>query len=153
MQKTILITGSTDGIGLETAKMLAEQGHNVLLHGRNPAKLEIAEKQLLGVKGAGKIEKYLGDLSVIKNVEELLRSILKNHSKLDVLINNAGVYNASRPITPDGLDIRFAVNTIAPYLLTKKLLPLLSNSGRVINLSSAAQSPVQLGALTGEIKL
>ena len=68
MQKTILITGSTDGIGLETAKMLAEQGHNVLLHGRNPAKLEIAEKQLLGVKGAGKIEKYLGDLSVIKRI-------------------------------------------------------------------------------------
>ena len=153
MQKTILITGSTDGIGLETAKMLAEQGHNVLLHGRNPAKLETAEQQLLGVKGAGKVEKYLGDLSVIKDVEELHRSILKNHSQLDVLINNAGVYNASRPITPDGLDIRFAVNTIAPYLLTKKLLPLLSNSGRVINLSSAAQSPVQLGALTGEIKL
>ena len=78
---------------------------------------------------------------------------LKKHAKLDVLINNAGVYNAPDLITQDGLDVRFAVNTIAPYLLTQRLLPLLGTSGRVINLSSAAQSAVDPEALAGRGKL
>ena len=77
----------------------------------------------------------------------------EKHAKLDVLINNAGVYNAPDLITQDGLDVRFAVNTIAPYLLTQRLLPLLGASGRVINLSSAAQSPVDPEALVGRGKL
>ena len=66
------------------------------------------------------------------------------------MINNAGVYKTAQPVTATGFDVRFVVNTIAPYLLTKKLLPLMSASGRVINLSSAAQSPVDLKALSGQ---
>ncbi|MEM9272520.1 MAG: SDR family NAD(P)-dependent oxidoreductase [Cyanobacteria bacterium P01_F01_bin.143] len=150
MQKTILITGATDGIGLETAKMLISQKHHVLLHGRNPAKLEAVKKQLSSDRD---IEIYVGDLSLMSNVENLAKAVKKKHSKLDVLINNAGVYNAANPITQNGLDIRFAVNAIAPYLLTQRLLPLLDTSGRVINLSSAAQSTVNLEALTGKVKL
>lgn len=69
------------------------------------------------------------------------------------LINNAGVFGTADPTTPDGLDIRFTVNTIAPHLLTKWLLPLIESSGRVINLSSAAQAPVDPDALLGRIKL
>ena len=153
MHKTILITGSTDGIGLETAKLLASQGHNVLLHGRNLEKLERVQKTLLELNGGRHVEIYVADLSLMKDVEALAQAVVQKHSKLDVLINNAGVYNTPNPFTQEGLDVRFAVNTIAPYLLTQQLLPLLGASGRVINLSSAAQSTVNLEALEGRVKL
>ncbi|MEL6161043.1 MAG: SDR family NAD(P)-dependent oxidoreductase [Cyanobacteria bacterium J06623_5] len=151
MQKTILITGSTDGIGLETAKKLVSQGHDVLLHGRNPSKLEKVENTLSA--SGGRVESYVADLSLMANVAALAETVAQKHSQLDVLINNAGVYNAQNPMTPDGLDIRFAVNAIAPYLLTKNLLSLIGTSGRVINLSSAAQAPVNLNALVGQVSL
>ncbi|ELS01775.1 short-chain dehydrogenase of unknown substrate specificity [Xenococcus sp. PCC 7305] len=150
MEKTILITGATDGIGLETAKMLISLKHHVLLHGRNLAKLEALKNQLSSDLD---IEIYVADLSLMSNVEALAKAVAAKHTQLDVLINNAGVYNAADPITQDGLDIRFAVNAIAPYLLTQRLFPLLGNSGRVINLSSAAQSTVNLEAITGKVKL
>ena len=149
MQKTILVTGSTDGIGLETARMVVSLGHTVLLHGRSPAKLEKVEQTLAALPESGRIEPYVADLSRMAEVEELAKAVAEKHAKLDVLINNAGVYSASDRITVDGLDVRFAVNTIAPYLLTKRLLPLLGPSGRVINVSSAAQSPVDPDALAG----
>ncbi|NER23503.1 MAG: SDR family NAD(P)-dependent oxidoreductase [Symploca sp. SIO1C2] len=152
-KKTILITGSTDGIGLATARMLASMGHQVLLHGRNPTKLEEVEKALAALTGDGQVEIYVADLSLIANVEALAKAVAEKHNKLDVLINNAGVYNALNPVTKDGLDVRFVVNAIAPYLLTQRLLPLLGTSGRVINLSSAAQSTVNPKALTGQVSL
>ena len=147
MSKTILITGSTDGIGLETAKMLLERGHRVLLHGRNPQKLE---KVVHALSKLGTVEAYIADLSSMSDVLVLAKAVADKHEVLDVLINNAGVLKAADTITKDGLDVRFAVNAIAPYLLTKKLLPLLGTSGRVINLSSAAQAPVNLDALAGK---
>lgn len=153
MQKTILITGSTDGIGLETAKLLVAGGHNVLLHGRNPAKLAQVEKTLSAMAEGGSIETYMADLSNMADVETLASAVAQNHAKLDVLINNAGVFATPDPRTAEGLDIRFAVNTIAPFLLTQRLLPLLGKSGRVVNLSSAAQSPVNLEALAGKGQL
>ena len=153
MKKTILITGSTDGIGLETAKILVAQGHHVLLHGRSSAKLEEAEKIVSALNDGGQVESYLADLSHMTDVETLANAVAERHDKLDVLINNAGVYKTSDPITQEGLDVRFAVNTIAPYLLTQRLLPLLGPSSRVINLSSAAQAPVNPDALTGRVRL
>ena len=153
MNKTILLTGATDGIGLEAARMLVAEGHDVLLHGRNPAKLADVEKELSALRGGGQVESYVADLSRLADVGALAKAVTEKHSRLDVLINNAGVYKAPDVVTPDGLDVRFAVNTIAPYLLTQRLLPLLGKSGRVINLSSAAQSPVDAGALAGEICL
>lgn len=153
MQKTILITGSTDGIGLETARMLVSQGHTVLLHGRNSAKLEKVERTLSAIPNGGRVEVYVSDLSHTADVEALARTVAERHARLDVLINNAGVYSTPNPITKEGLDARFAVNTIAPYLLTQRLLPLIGASGRVINLSSAAQSPVDPEALTGRVRL
>ncbi|MGI9387136.1 MAG: SDR family NAD(P)-dependent oxidoreductase [Methyloligellaceae bacterium] len=153
MEKTILITGSTDGIGLETAKMLVSKGHHVLAHGRNPAKLEEAVKSLSALSNGGRVGSYVCDLSRIADVEALATTVAERHASLDVLINNAGVYNTPDPVTPDGLDVRFAVNTIAPYLLTQRLLPLLGASGRVINVSSAAQSPVDPKALAGQANL
>ena len=147
MQKTILITGSTDGIGLEAAKMLVQAGHRVLLHGRNPQKLQKAEKMLAALPGGGGVESYVADLSRMADVDALAKAVAERHAELDVLINNAGVYSAPETATRDGLDVRFAVNTLAPYLLTQRLLPLLGASGRVVNLSSAAQAPVDPEAL------
>ena len=153
MQKTILVTGSTDGIGLETARMLVSLGHHVLLHGRTPNKLQTAEEALSHLSAGGRLESYLADLSRVGDIEALAKAVARKHAGLDVLINNAGVYNAPEPITKDGLDIRFAVNTFAPFLLTERLTSLLGSSGRVVNVSSAAQSPVDLNALAGEVQL
>jgi len=153
MPKTILITGSTDGIGLATASMLIAAGHSVLLHGRNPSKLRDAQGALSRLSGAGSIESHVADLSRMSDVEALAKTIAEKHDSLDVLINNAGVYRVDQAITDDGLDVRFAVNTIAPYLLTQCLLPLMKPSGRIINLSSAAQAPVNLEALRGKTQL
>ena len=149
----ILITGSTDGIGLETARMLVSQGHKVLLHGRSPAKLEKVKKTLSTLSDSDRIESYVSDLSRMANAEALAKTVAEKHAKLDVLVNNAGVYSAPDIITQDRLDVRFAVNTIAPYLLTQRLMPLLGASGRVINLSSAAQSTVDPEALAGRVYL
>lgn len=153
MKKTILLTGATDGIGLETAKMLVALGHDVLLHGRSTAKLEKMEKTVSALPDGGDVESYLADLSRMADVETFAKAVAAKHDKIDVLINNAGVYGTPDTITEDGLDVRFAVNTIAPYLLTQRLLPLLGPSGRVINLSSAAQATVDSEALVGRRKL
>jgi len=153
MPKTILITGSTDGIGLEAAKALHSQGHRVLLHGRSNAKLKAAEKALSKLSGDGRVQSYLADLSRMADVVALSQAIAENHDRLDVVINNAGILRTTDTSTDDGLDVRFAVNTFAPYLLTQKLLPLLGPAARVVNLSSAAQSPVNLEALAGRTKI
>lgn len=153
MRKAILITGSTDGIGLETAKMLVLAGHIVMMHGRNETKLRAASKQVSALSSKGSVETFLADFSRLKEVDMLATKVMDKHKKLDVLINNAGVLKASHTSTPDGLDVRFAVNTIAPYLLTKRLLPLLGESGRVVNVGSAAQSPVNVNALVGRVKV
>lgn len=148
MKKTILVTGSTDGIGLETAKLLAAAGHLVLLHGRNADKLARAAQSV-----GGDTETYDGDLSRMSDVEAMAQAVSAKHAKLDVLINNAGVFKTADATTEDGLDARFMVNTIAPYALTRRLLPVMNSSGRVINLSSAAQATVNLDALTGQVRL
>lgn len=153
MNKTILITGATDGIGLETAKKLVMLGHTLLIHGRSPEKLAQTQQTLQSLRDDVQIKTYLADLSDLAEVASLAESILQEQSKLDVLINNAGVYKTNRPITAAGFDARFVVNTLAPYLLSKKLLPLLGTTGRIVNLSSAAQAPVNLNALSGKIHL
>ena len=148
MTKTVLITGSTDGIGLETAKMLAAEGHRVLLHGRSPERLEAAVTSIDADTG-----RYIADLSRMPDVTALAEAVAADHPKLDVLINNAGVLKTAQPVTPNGLDVRFVVNTLAPYVLTRRLLPLLSSQGRIVNVSSAAQAPVNIDALEGRRRL
>lgn len=143
MTKTILITGATDGIGLLTAQKLAADGHRVLLHGRNSAKLEQAAAQV--GDGAGV---YKADLSKMGDVAAMADAILADHDHLDVLINNAGILKTPDVRTEADRDIRFDVNTIAPYILTRLLLPIVPKAGRVVNLSSAAQAPVDVHALT-----
>ncbi|MEM1126386.1 MAG: SDR family NAD(P)-dependent oxidoreductase, partial [Bacteroidota bacterium] len=146
MPKTILITGSTDGIGWETAQRLVAGGHRVILHGRHPEKLE-------RVMDALSAEGQIADLSVFTQVKALADAVAARHDHLDVLINNAGVYKTPAPRTADGLDVRFVVNTLAPFLLTRELLPMLGAAGRIVNVSSAAQAPVDLEALAGQRSL
>lgn len=148
MKKTILITGSTDGIGLKTAMMLAADGHHVLLHGRSAEKLAAVAKMV-----GHNTQSYVADLSRMSDVVALAASVSANHPTLDVLINNAGVFKAHNVITDDGLDVRFMVNTLAPYALTQRLLPLMNSDGRVINVTSAAQASVNTEALVGRARV
>lgn len=141
--KTILITGSTDGIGLVTAKSLLKLGHKVVLHGRSKDKLQAVTNELLESYSEKQIAFYRADLSVLAEVENLAKKINDDNIAPDVLINNAGVFKVNKVVTADGLDARFAVNTIAPYLLTRLLIPNLTASARVINLASAAQAPFE----------
>lgn len=153
MQKTILLTGATDGIGLATARMLASMGHTLLLHGRSADKLRTLEKELSALSGSGRVETYVADLSRLADVALLIEQVTEAHASLDVLINNAGVYGVPNTVSQDGLDTRFVVNTIAPYLLAKQLVPLLGSAGRIVNLSSAAQAPFDPQTLAGPSRL
>jgi len=146
MRKTILITGSTDGLGLQTAQKLVSLGHEVIIHGRTLTKVEDI-KTKLGVDG------FLCDLSNLEDVKNFALEVKKKYKKIDVLINNAGIYKTPTPITKDGLDVRFVVNALAPYVLTKQLKELFIKTSRVVNLSSAAQAPVLQEALKGNIEL
>ncbi|MDJ0642918.1 MAG: SDR family NAD(P)-dependent oxidoreductase [Erythrobacter sp.] len=146
---TILITGSTDGIGLETAKRLAASGHRLLLHGRNAEKLERARAETENAHSGAKVETYLADFSRLSEVVAIADEIRQRHDQLKVLINNAGIFKVSEPILETGHDMRFVVNTFAVEALTKALLPIIPNDGRVISLSSSAQSPVDMDLLRG----
>ena len=132
MKKVILITGATDGIGFETAKSLIQLGHHVIVHGRSESKAENVKDRLASLKDGYAVNTVICDLSNLNSVRSMVSEITERFGNLDVLINNAGVYATSEPTTEAGLDVRFAVNTLAPYLLTKQLLPSMSSTSRVV---------------------
>ena len=155
MQKTILITGSTDGIGKLAAEKLAEDGHAVYLHGRHPDKLSAAVAEVKSTAGNRSVQGFTADLSDLDAVAQMADQIIKELPKIDILINNAGVFKSPEPHNKTGLDIRFVVNYLAPFLLTEHLIPLLNKGAepRIINLSSAAQSAVSHRALSGKAQI
>jgi len=150
MPKTLLITGSTDGLGLATAKALLADGHTLLLHGRNADKLQQLSDDLGPAAKPEQIALFTADLSELAEVDQMAREIAERVSKVDVVFNNAGIFKTARTTASNGIDTRFMVNTIAPWHLTTQLQPLLADDARVINLSSAAQAPVSLAALRGD---
>lgn len=155
MKKTILITGSTDGIGKLAAIKLAKEGHEIYLHGRNAQKLDTVLSEIKAQTNNPHIKGFVADFSDLAAVQQMATQINQEVSKIDVLINNAGIFKSPVATNNDGLDIRFVVNYFAPYVLTNALLPLLQkgNAARLINLSSAAQAPVSHDALAGKIQI
>lgn len=144
--KTILVTGSTDGVGRYVAKRLAG-GARVLVHGRDSAR---AKTLIDEIRHAGGVEPdfYQADLSSLAETRKLAEAVLANHRKLDVLVNNAGIGSQNegpaRQVSRDGHELRFAVNYLAGFLLAHLLLPALKASApsRVVNVSSLGQHPI-----------
>jgi NAD(P)-dependent dehydrogenase (short-subunit alcohol dehydrogenase family) len=145
--KTILITGSSDGVGRRVAARLGEMGARVLVHGRNRAR---GERVVADIRKAGndKAVFYQADLASLAEVRGLAERVRADHARLDVLINNAGIGSAGprgqRQESQDGHELRFAVNYLAGFLLTHLLLPTLRASApaRIVNVASAGQSPI-----------
>lgn len=152
MPKKILVTGATDGIGLEAAKLLAANGHTLLLHGRSQSKLQSAKAMVAYIASSNSIiETFCADFSDLSSIEVLAASILLRHPQLDVIINNVGVWVPGASfMTSDKLDVHFAVNTIAPYQLTRLLLTALHSNSRIVNVSSSKQATVRFNDLMGE---
>ena len=143
-EQTILITGSTDGIGKLTALQLAKQNAHVLIHGRNKEKLAGVVEELKAASGNKNIEGVAADFASLAEVRRLAGKVLTEYPSLDVLINNAGVGYTDSRYSKDGYELRLAVNYLAPFLFTQLLLPALKNAApaRIVNVSSAGQHPI-----------
>jgi NAD(P)-dependent dehydrogenase (short-subunit alcohol dehydrogenase family) len=146
--QTVLITGATDGLGKRVALDLAARGATVLVHGRNREKGEEVLAELRKRAGGGRCRYYQADFASLDEVRSLADRVAVDYDRLDVLVNNAGmgagVRASSRELSADGRELRFAVNYLAPFLLTHRLLPLLRGAApaRVVNVSSVGQQPI-----------
>jgi NAD(P)-dependent dehydrogenase (short-subunit alcohol dehydrogenase family) len=154
--KTILITGSTDGIGKEAAIELAALGHRVIVHGRNKDRTERAANDVRTTSGSDTVEAVVADFTSLGQVRSMAAEVITRFPRLDVLVNNAGVYMNERIVTEDGYETTFQVNYLAHFLLTLLLLDLLKKSApsRIINVSSMAHANAKLSFenLQGEKK-
>lgn len=146
--KTVLITGATDGLGKFVALELASKGFCVLIHGRNEVKGEKVLNELKDASGNDNLEYYNADLSSLEKVRELAGRVKNVHNTIDILINNAGIGDGSnkyqREVSTDGYELRFAVNYLSHFLLTHMLLPELKRAApsRIINVSSIGQQAI-----------
>jgi NAD(P)-dependent dehydrogenase (short-subunit alcohol dehydrogenase family) len=149
-QPIILVTGATDGLGRRVASDLAANGGVVLLHGRNPDKGKAVREEIREATGNCQVYYYNADLASIAEVRRLAAAISRDNPYLDILINNAGIGGGPDPqkrqLSRDGFELRFAVNYLAPYLLTRLLLPLLrrgahsNGTSRIVNVASSCQN-------------
>ena len=142
-QRTIVITGATDGLGKGLAADLAPTGSRLILHGRNEEKGQALLEEL-GPSATGELEWRRADLSSLDDVRDLADSLLEEE-RIDVLVNNAGIGTAGpREESEDGYELTFQVDYLAPFLLTRRLLPLIKSSApaRIVNVSSAGQAPI-----------
>jgi retinol dehydrogenase 12 len=137
-RKTILITGSTDGIGFATALEMARLGWHVLLHGRDYEKGQAALSKIRGEIEDADLEFHLADFASFAQVRALATEVIEKNEALNVLVNNAGLIARKRELSRDGNELTFQVNTLSPFLLTNLLVDLLkaSGGGRVITVSS-----------------
>jgi NAD(P)-dependent dehydrogenase (short-subunit alcohol dehydrogenase family) len=143
------VTGATDGLGKALAAELAAVGSTVLLHGRDDARGERAIAEIRERTGNADLGWYRADLASLAEVRQLAERVSDEHEGLDVLVNNAGIGttlpgDGRRQESHDGIELRFAVNYLAPFLLTRLLLPRLVESApaRIVNVTSAGQAPI-----------
>lgn len=145
MARVALVTGSTDGIGRQTAYELATRGFRVIVHGRSKANVDLALAALRDQLPAAEFEGASFDLGSLASVRRGAEHVLSLAPELHVLVNNAGIFAPERVITADGLEATFAVNFVGPFLLTQLLVPRLVASAiqkpsRVVNVSSIAHT-------------
>jgi NAD(P)-dependent dehydrogenase (short-subunit alcohol dehydrogenase family) len=145
--KTVLITGSTDGVGRYVAAKLAASGARVLIHGRDKARAKALIEEIKQARG-GEPTFYQADLSSLADVRRLAQAVLADHTRLDVFVSNAGIGSQNegpaRQTSQDGHELRFAVNYLSGFLLAHLLLPLLRASApsRIVNVASLGQHPI-----------
>jgi NAD(P)-dependent dehydrogenase (short-subunit alcohol dehydrogenase family) len=149
-EQVILVTGATDGLGRGVALDLARRGATVLVHGRSADRIErtVGEVRRAGARAA---RPYRADFESLDEVRALAALVREREPRLDALVNNAGIGTrvpggGARQESRDGYELRFAVNYLAPYLLTRALVPLLTASApsRVVNVSSLGQQALDL---------
>ncbi|MEA4847405.1 MAG: SDR family NAD(P)-dependent oxidoreductase [Clostridiaceae bacterium] len=142
-KKIVLVTGATSGLGKETARVLAKQGHTIIIHGRNKDKTQAVIRKLKKDTGNSQIDILLADLESFADIKRMADEFKKKYNHLDVLINNAGnQYGGTRELTSEGHERTLTINTFAPFLLTHLLLDPLNKSGegRVVTVSSASHA-------------
>jgi NAD(P)-dependent dehydrogenase (short-subunit alcohol dehydrogenase family) len=145
--KTVLITGSTDGVGRYVATQLARAGAKVLIHGRDRARAKTLSDEIKRA-GGGEPVFYQADLSSLAETQKLADAVLVDHRRLDVFISNAGIGSQNngpaRQTSADGHELRFAVNYLSGFVLAHRLLPLLKASApsRIVNVASLGQHPI-----------
>ncbi|RJQ80782.1 SDR family NAD(P)-dependent oxidoreductase [Pseudonocardiaceae bacterium YIM PH 21723] len=145
---TVLITGATSGLGRQLATELAEAGHTVLVHGRDPERTMELAARLPGTRP------YVADLSDLRQVHKLITQVSGDFPQLDWLVNNASIGYGSpdtryiRELSVDKIELRFAVNYLAPYLLGRLLAPRVRD--RIVNIGSAGQESLDLADLQSE---
>jgi retinol dehydrogenase 14 len=152
--RVCLVTGATSGIGKATAHALAAKGASVVLVGRDPQKGEATVREIREVTANEEVELLRADLSSQASIREMADNFLAEHDRLHVLVNCAGAFFRDRVVTIDGLEMTFALNHLAYFLLTTLLLDLLQGSApaRIVNVTSGAQSMghIDFGDLQGE---
>ncbi len=153
MQRVAVVTGASAGIGLHTALGLARTGMRVVMTGRDPARTEMARRFLTNRAGGAQVETALADFASLAEVRRLADEILSRHRRLDLLVNNAGLFSPKFTLSADGYELTFAVNHLAPFLLTNLLLDRLKGSApaRVVTVASRAHhgNRIDLGTIAG----
>jgi NAD(P)-dependent dehydrogenase (short-subunit alcohol dehydrogenase family) len=152
-QRVILVTGSTGGLGREAALALARAGDHVIIHGRNAERAQQVIRQI-EEHGRGSAKFYKADFASLADTKRFAAAVLADYDRLDVLVNNAGVFvpdQQERRVSEDGYELHFQVNYLAGYVLTNMLLPLLESSApsRVVNVASG-QRPLDFDDLMFE---
>jgi NAD(P)-dependent dehydrogenase (short-subunit alcohol dehydrogenase family) len=144
--KRVLITGSTAGIGLAAARSLADKGCEVIVHGPDPAQADAAAQDIRSGRSGARVESIAADLHSQEAVRHLAGTIVERFGTLDILVNNAAAVFDERTTNGDGIELTFAVNYVAAYLLTRLLLPTLERSehGRIVTVGSEAHRQVTL---------
>ncbi|TXF91401.1 SDR family NAD(P)-dependent oxidoreductase [Neolewinella aurantiaca] len=144
--KTVLITGATGGIGFATAQELSKRGYEVILHGRNRQKAEAARDHLLASQPDAKLKIVMADLGKLNEIHRLAEEVRVLAPTLDVLVNNAGIWNSNQELTEEGVEKTFAVNHLAYFLLSHLLLPSLRNApdnGRIVCVASDSHKQIK----------